>query len=199
LKNGRTTRVGVARALLARAFDGFTGQLISMPFAAVLFAVVLVELAAVGVFTCHLINVPVAAVLFAVVFTKVFTGRRAVAGAGHAHHQVGAGWVCIAVVRVRTRVTRRSLKNGRTTRVGVARALLARALGASRFTGHLISMPFAAVLFAVVLVELAAVGVFTCHLINVPVAAVLFAVVFTKVFTVLFFATATATAGQTRI
>jgi hypothetical protein len=60
-------------------------------------------------------------------------------------------------------------------------------------------MPFAAVLFAVVLVELAAVGVFTCHLINVPVAAVLFAVVFTKVFTVLFFATATATAGQTRI
>ena len=67
------------------------------------------------------------------------------------------------------------------------------------FTCHLISMPVATVLFAVVLVELAAVGVFTCHLISVPVAAVLFAVVFTKVFTVLFFATATATAGQTRI
>jgi len=49
-------------------------------------------------------------------------------------------------------------------------------------------MPFAAVLFAVVLVELAAVGVFTFHLISVPVAVVLFALVFTKVFTVLFFA-----------
>ena len=51
----------------------FACLLISMPFAAVIFAVIFVEVYAVDVFAHHVISMPFAAVLFAVILIEVFT------------------------------------------------------------------------------------------------------------------------------